>query len=52
VYDGPSVLGLIKRWDQRFEWVPGERGDRGVLVHDERGRLVEDSALAARLLVP
>ena len=51
VYDGPAVLDLIRRWDRRFEWVPGERGDRGVLVHDTRGRLVEDSEAIRRLLV-
>ena len=23
VMDGPAVLDLIRRWDRRFEWVPG-----------------------------
>ncbi len=52
VYDGPAVLFLIETWDRRFEWVPGERGGRGVLVHNSRGKLVEDSALTDRLLIP
>ena len=52
VYDGPTVLDLIRRWDRRFEWVPAERGDRGVLVHNPRAMLVEESETLRRLLVP
>jgi len=52
VMDGPAVLDLIRRWDRRFEWVPGERGDRGVLVHNPRAMLVEESETLRRLLVP
>jgi len=51
VYDGPAVLDLIRTWDRSFDWTPGEQGDRGVLVHDSRGRLIETSACAGRLLV-
>ena len=50
VYDGPAVLDLIRTWDHSFDWTPG--ADRGVLIHDRRGRLVETSALTATLLRP
>ena len=50
VYDGAAVLDLIRTWDRSFDWTPGE--DRGVLIHGPGGRLVEQSALIGRLLVP
>jgi len=40
---------LIGNWDSGFEWVPGE--DRGILVHDRRGRLIDRSSLVERLRV-
>src|SRR5213593_525865 len=43
VYDGPSVLDLIGTWGRSFDWTPGR--DRGVLIHDRWGRLIETSAL-------
>jgi|SRR5947208_7919814 len=50
VYDGPAVLDVIRSWDRSFEWVPGE--DRGALIQDRMGRLIEASALLGRLVVP
>ena len=41
-YDGPAILDLIRRWDKPFKWVPGR--DRGILVHDGQGRLIEESS--------
>jgi len=51
VYDGRAVLDLIRTWDRRFEWTPGGRGDRGVLVYDTRGKVVE-SGLIRKVLTP
>jgi len=50
VYDGPAVLDLIRTWDRSFDWTPGK--DRGVLIHDRRGRLTETCAFLNGLLVP
>ena len=50
VYDGPAVLDVIRSWDRSFEWVPGE--DRGALIQDRMGRLIEASDLLGRLVVP
>ncbi|HYS74034.1 MAG TPA: hypothetical protein VEO96_08670 [Thermoplasmata archaeon] len=52
VMDGPAVLFLIETWGRRFDWVPCERGARGVLVHDPRGKLVEESEAVRWLLIP
>ena len=35
-----------------FEWVPGPKGDFGMLIHDERGMLIEMSGLCRALLTP
>jgi len=50
VYDGPVVLDLIRRWDKAFAWEPGR--DRGVLVTDWRGLLIDRSTLVGVLLRP
>jgi len=50
VYGGAAGLDLSRTWDRSFDWTPGE--DRGVLIHGPGGRLVEQSALIGRLLVP
>src|SRR3989442_10337010 len=50
VFDGPAVLDLIRTWDRSFDWTPGE--DRGVLIHDRQGWLIETSGLLRRLLRP
>ncbi len=49
-WDGPAVLDLSRHWGASFDWVPGR--DRGILVHDLRGRLIEQTALARMLLRP
>ena len=35
-----------------IHWRPGPDGDFGILIHDNRGRLVEESEAVRRLLVP
>lgn len=50
VMDGPAVLDLIRRWDRAFEWVPSK--DAGIAVYKPGRGLVEESALARRLLTP
>ena len=50
VYDGPAVLDLIRQWNRRFQWSPD--GDRGCLVSDSEGRLVESSEVCRAFLTP
>jgi len=40
--DGPTVLDLIRRWDGAFAWEPAR--DRGAVIHDGQGRMIETSA--------
>ena len=50
VMGGPTVLDLIRRWDRAFAWEPAR--DRGAVIHDGQGRMIETSALAKFLQRP
>ncbi len=50
VMDGPAVLDLIRCWDRGFSWQPSK--DRGALITDQQGRLIETGGLSRALLTP